>query len=68
MSRHDLKQGAPVLAAAIALMVLSFFLGAMTTAIAPSSAIRHSPLRLPQACAVITEIDASGNDAYVGAR
>lgn len=64
MSRHEIKQGAPVIAAAIGLMVLSFFLGAMTTPTAPVK--RHYPL--PQACAAIAEIDASGNDPYVGAR
>lgn len=69
MSRHELKQGAPVTAAAIALTVLSFFLGAMTATPLPLMK-RQNPHHypIPQACAAIAEIDASGNDLYAGAR
>lgn len=67
MSRHELKQGASVLSAAIALTVLSFFLGAMTATPLPARQNPHH-YPLPQACAAIAEIDASGNDAYVSAR
>ena len=65
MSRHNLKQGAPALAAAIALTVIAFILGAMT-ATPVKGYQRHSPL--PSACTTIAEIDASGNDAHVGPR
>lgn len=65
--RHNMKQGAPVITAAIALTVLSFFLGAMTSS--GMKSVRQNPQHfpVPQACAAIAEITA-GNDLYAGAR
>lgn len=62
------KQGVPVIAGILAISVLSFFLGSMTSSGVPLR--RHDPhLRpLPLACTVIADIDASGNDAHAGGR